>query len=90
MQDSEEKGSISALKINLTKDQDSGKNLILDDKMIRENQLKSRKQLYSPIHEEVLVGDTVSIKNKVDKHKKNDYYYYILLKYLSRWSKVRI
>ena len=67
------RGNISSYEINTSRDQNTGNNLILDDKDLRNDQLEKRKDKVdvadpAPIN----VGDTVKIKNKSDKHKAND------------------
>ena len=70
------RGNISAYEINSARDQDTGEKLNLDDAKLRANQLKTRsiQQDDSIEVEPILVGDTVSVKNKTDKHKANDMY----------------
>ena len=66
------KGCISAFEINSARNQDTGENLVLNDDQIRENQLINRKHPITSTVKEILVGDTVRIKNKIDKHKANE------------------
>ena len=69
------RGNISAWEINTARDQNTGDNLNLDDKAIRENQLKKRiDERKTTDVEDVEIGDTVRIRNKNDKHKANDIY----------------
>ena len=66
------KGTISAFEINSARDQNTGDNLKLDDHHLRQEQLKTRRDKIEIPAAEVEVGDTVRIKNKVDKHKANE------------------
>ena len=69
------RGNISAWEINTARDQNTGDNLNLDDKAIRDNQLKKRiDERKTTDVEDVEIGDTVRIRNKNDKHKANDIY----------------
>ena len=70
------RGNISAYEINSARDQNTGEKLNLDDATLRANQLKTRsiQQDDSIKVEPILVGDTVSVKNKTDKHKANEMY----------------
>ena len=68
------RGNISAFEINSSRDQNTGEHLSMNDEKLRTDQLQVRKanQVAVPNSQPVLVGDTVSIKNKTDKHKVND------------------
>ena len=66
------KGCISAYEINTSRDQYTGENLKLNDGILRQNQLLTRKQIINASENNVYVGDTVRIKNKNDKHKANE------------------
>ena len=68
------RGTVSAYEINSSRDQNTGEQLAIDDEKLRSNQLQTRKihQDDSVTAEPVLVGDTVSVKNRTDKHKAND------------------
>ena len=67
------RGNISAYEINSARDQNSGDNLQLDDKALRQNQLNKRSEKQEVNNNEVVnIGDTVRIKNKSDKHKANE------------------
>ena len=68
------RGNISSWEINTARDQNTGSNLQLDDKNIREDQLKKRIDKRKSEEENIEVGDTVRIKNKVDKHKASEMY----------------
>ena len=67
-------GKISAFEINSSRDQDTGERLILDNDKLRGHQLDTRKkhQDNSLTVDPIFVGDTVSIKNKSNKHTAND------------------
>ena len=68
------RGTISAFEINSSRDQNTGEHLPLSDEKLRSNQLQVRKshETNIPKIKPILVGDTVTIKNKTDKHKAND------------------
>ena len=68
------RGTISAFEINSSRDQNTGEHLPLSDEKLWSNQLKVRKshETNIPKIKPILVGDTVTIKNKTDKHKAND------------------
>ena len=68
------RGNISAIEINTARDQNTGENLNLDDKELRNNQLEKRKDKQNDLStgSSVKVGDTVRVKNKTDKHKANE------------------
>ena len=68
------RGNISSYEINTARDQDSGANLQLDDKSLRQDQLAKRNDTRNLPESPgmVNVGDTVKIKNKTDKHKANE------------------
>ena len=69
------RGNISAYEINSSRDQNTGEKLNLDDEKLRANQLKTRSMQQSDSKvEPILVGDTVSVKNRTDKHKANEMY----------------
>ena len=66
------KGQMSAYEMNYARDQNTGENLHLDDTALREYQLKSRQDKNNATPQTILVGDTVRLKNKSDKHKANE------------------
>ena len=67
------RGKISSFEINGARDQNTGQNLILNDKDLRSEQLENRKdKCMPPPSLEIKVGDTVKIKNSSDKHKASD------------------
>ena len=67
------KGNISAYEIHTARDQTTGANLQLNDELLRTNQLLSRKLNSEKTSKpDVLVGDTVMLKNRMDKHKAKD------------------
>ena len=61
--------NISAFELNTSRDQNTGENMNLSDETMRDDQLRKRKDKTAPNDEAILVGDTVTIKNKSDKHK---------------------
>ena len=70
------RGTISAFKIHTSRDLHTGENLHLDDKNLRNDQLKNResnnvKTKVAEV-EEILVGDTVIVHNRGEKHKAKD------------------
>ena len=69
------KGTISAYEIHTARDLYTGENLHLDDNLLRHDQLQRRnnQNAKSENHiNEVLVGDTVLVHNRQDKHKARD------------------
>ena len=70
------RGNISAYEINSSRDQDTGENLNLDDLKLRKNQIITRGVQQKGLIkvDPVLVGDTVVLKNRTDKHKAQDMY----------------
>ena len=67
------RGNISAYEIHSARDQNTGTNMNLNDESLRENQLEKRKDKVTNMKtEEVIVGDTVRIANKTDKHKASE------------------
>ena len=67
------RGNISAYELHTSRDQTTGANLHLDDNSLRCDQLSLRNHNQQQMNESpILVGDTVTIKNKVDKHKAKD------------------
>ena len=68
------RGNISAFEINSSRDQNTGDNLRLDDKSLRQDQIDKRKEKKPEVREEedINVGDTVRVKNKHDKHNANE------------------
>ena len=69
------RGNISAYEIHTARDLNTGENLNLDDKLLRQNQLQVRQDqnIKTEGHaEEVHVGDTVIVRNRSDKHKARD------------------
>ena len=69
------KGNISAFEINQARDQNTGKNLVLNDEEIRNDQLNKRKdhRITAKPHE-MKIGDTVRVKNQKTKHSADDIY----------------
>jgi hypothetical protein len=68
-------GKISAFEIHTARDIITGCNLDLDDKILRGGQLEKRNKdnlKTQTLHEKVLVGDTVTLMNKTDKHSAKD------------------
>ena len=67
------RGNISAYEINSARDQNTGDNLQLDDKNLRQDQINKRKEKKEVNNNESInIGDTVRIKNKSDKHKASE------------------
>ena len=67
------KGNISSYEIHTARDQTTGANLQLNDELLRTNQLLARKLNGKKTSKpDVLVGDTVMLKNRMDKHKAKD------------------
>ena len=67
------RGTISSFEINTARDQNTGINLQLDDKLLRNQQIESRKDRNIETNQpSIHIGDTVKIKNKSDKHKANE------------------
>ena len=67
------RGNISAYEINSARDQNTGDNLQLNDKILRGDQVDKRKDKNSTKeNDDIEVGDTVRIKNKSDKHIANE------------------
>ena len=69
------KGSISAFEIHTSRDINTGLNLDLDDTVLRGNQVGRRNkdnQKTVTSHEEILIGDTVTLRNNSDKHTVRD------------------
>ena len=67
------RGNISAFEINTARDQNTGDNLKLNDKALRQDQIDKRKESREiEKKEDINVGDTVRVKNKSDKHKANE------------------
>ena len=67
-------GKISAFEINSSRDQNTGQKLDFNDANLRNQQLATRKkhQDDSIKADPIFVGDTVSIKNKSNKHTANE------------------
>ena len=68
------KGCISSYELHTARDQNTSANLNLDDKQIRDKQLLSRKAAGDHENNDVQIGDSVQIKNRVNKHKANEVY----------------
>ena len=69
------RGQISACEIFMSRDQNTGSNLSLNDEQLRVNQLVKRKDKITPESTHAVeVGDTVKVRNCHDKHKANDMY----------------
>ena len=67
------RGQISSFEINSARDQNTGINLNLDDKLLRNNQLLKRgEKVVENLDKSIEVGDTVRITNKNDKHKASE------------------
>ena len=70
------RGNISAYEINSSRDQNTGDNMKLDDKVLRSDQIEKRKDEKENLKssEDVNIGDTVTVANKNDKHKAKEMY----------------
>ena len=67
------RGNISAFELSHARDQNTGKNLAIDDRIIRENQLMKREDRKTRANQQQIhVGDTVKLKNRHDKHKASE------------------
>jgi hypothetical protein len=69
------RGTISAFEIHTSRDLHTGQNLELNDHHLRSDQLKNREAENSKTKSEeleVLVGDTVLVNNRKEKHKAKD------------------
>ena len=67
------RGNISSFEINFARDQNTGENIDIDDKVLRGDQLEKRKETreIEPT-KSINIGDTVKLKNGNDKHKASD------------------